>query len=54
MIVAELRKEKKNASFLSFSVEGLKAAAEAVKDIAPSILVTAGNIAAFIANTVHL
>ncbi|MDM0078220.1 hypothetical protein QTH90_27680 [Variovorax sp. J2P1-59] len=49
LVVSEATKTKPDRSFLSISVEGLKQAAQAVADIAPPVLATAGKIAAFVA-----
>ena len=48
-VTAELGKTKPNQNFLNISVEGLKQAAKAVEDIAPSVIAVAGRIAAFVA-----
>jgi len=48
-IVGELAKKKPNKGFLNVSVEGLKEAAKAVADIAPFVLATATEIAAWVA-----
>ena len=48
IVVAEVGKQKPNKSFLSLSAEGLKEAAKAVAEIAPSVLVVAREIAAFV------
>lgn len=48
-VTSELAKAKLNKTFLSISLEGLKQAAKAVEDIAPSVLAVAGRIAAFVA-----
>jgi hypothetical protein len=49
LLVSEATKAKPNAGFLSFSAEGLKQAAQAVADIAPTVLTVAGKVAAFVA-----
>jgi hypothetical protein len=49
LLVSEATKPKPNAGFLSFSAEGLKQAAQAVADIAPTVLAVAGKVAAFVA-----
>lgn len=48
-VASELGKAKLNRSFLNISLEGLKQAAKAVEDIAPSVLAVAGRLAAFVA-----
>jgi hypothetical protein len=48
LVVAEVTKAKPDKGFLSLSVEGLKQAAQAVSDIAPLVLSTANQIAAFV------
>jgi len=47
MVVSELTKEKPSSSFLTITVEGLKEAAKAVEEIAPTVLAVAAKIAAF-------
>jgi hypothetical protein len=49
LVVAEATKAKPDKGFLSISAEGLKKAAEAVADIAPTVLAVAGKVAAFVA-----
>ncbi|HEY0144390.1 MAG TPA: hypothetical protein VGF48_26135 [Thermoanaerobaculia bacterium] len=49
MVAAEVAKEKPSKGMLRISAEGLKEAAQAVADIAPSIIGVAGKIATFIA-----
>ena len=49
LVVAEATKAKPDRGFLSISAEGLKQAARAVADIAPTVLVVAGKVAAFVA-----
>ncbi len=49
LVFAEATKEKPDHGFLSISVEGLKQAAKAVADIAPTVLAVAGKVAAFVA-----
>src|SRR5512139_2722566 len=49
LVVAEATKTKPDKGFLSISAEGLKKAAEAVTDIAPTVLAVAGKVAAFVA-----
>ena len=49
LVVTEATKEQPDRDFLSISVEGLKQAAKALKDIAPDVLLVAGEVAAFIA-----
>lgn len=48
LVVAEAMKGKPDKGFLSISTAGLKMAAEAVADIAPSVLAVAGKVAAFV------
>lgn len=52
LLVAEVTKDKPNPGFLSFTVEGLKQAAQSVADIAPLVLATATKVAAFVAAAV--
>ncbi|MEY2575279.1 MAG: hypothetical protein QOF80_766, partial [Verrucomicrobiota bacterium] len=47
-LVDELGKEKKSFSYLKVTAEGLKAAAETVRDIAPTILTTVAAIVKFV------
>ena len=47
-LVDELGKEKKSPSYLKVTADGLKAAAETVKDIAPAILTTVAAIVKFV------
>jgi hypothetical protein len=47
-LVDELGKEKKSFSYLRVTADGLKAAAETVKDIAPAILTTVAAIVKFV------
>lgn len=49
LVAAEATKAKPDKGFLSFSVDGLKQAAQAVADIAPAVLATATKVAAFVA-----
>jgi hypothetical protein len=49
LVVSEATKAKPDKGFLAISAEGLKKAAEAVADIAPSVLAVAGKVAAFVA-----
>lgn len=49
LVVAEAIKAKPDRSFLSISAEGLKQAARAVADIAPTVLAVAAKVAAFVA-----
>jgi hypothetical protein len=48
-VAKELAQPKPNKRFLDLSVEGLKEAARAVGDIAPTVIAVAGKIAAFVA-----
>jgi hypothetical protein len=48
LVVAEATKAKPDKGFLSISLEGLKQAAQAVADIAPLVLTTANQLAAFV------
>ncbi len=48
LVVDEATKEKPDQSFLAITAEGLKQAAKAVADIAPTALEVAGKIAAFV------
>ena len=50
LVVAEATKAKPDKGFLSITVEGLKKAAEAVADIAPTVLAVAGKVATFVAS----
>ena len=50
LMVGEATKTKPDKSFLSITIEGLKKAAEAVADIAPTVLLVAGKLAAFVAS----
>jgi hypothetical protein len=50
LVVAEATKAKPDKGFLSITSEGLKKAAEAVADIAPTVLGVAGRLAAFVAD----
>jgi len=50
LVVAEATKAKPDKGFLSITTEGLKQAAEAVRDIAPTVIEVAGRIATFVAN----
>lgn len=50
LVATEVAKATPNKSFLGFTVEGLKEAAGAIKDIAPAVLSVAGSIATFVAN----
>ena len=47
-VTSELAKSKPDKPFLNISLDGLKQAAKALEDIAPSVLTTAGRIAAFV------
>lgn len=49
LVVAEAVKAKPDPGFLSITAQGLKQAAQAVADIAPSVLTVAGKVAAFVA-----
>ena len=49
LVVAEATKAKPDKGFLSITTDGLKKAAEAVADIAPTVLAVAGKVAAFVA-----
>jgi hypothetical protein len=49
LVVAEATKAKPDKTFLSITAEGLKQAAQAVADIAPTVLAVAGKVAAFVA-----
>jgi hypothetical protein len=48
LVVAEATKPKPDRGFLSITAEGLKKAAEAVADIAPTVLTVAAKVAAFV------
>jgi hypothetical protein len=48
MVVEEATRDKPDKSFLNITAEGLKQAAKAVADIAPTVLEVAGKIAAFV------
>lgn len=48
LVVAEATKAKPDKGFLSLTTDGLKKAAEAVADIAPTVLAVAGKVAAFV------
>lgn len=48
LVVAEAIKAKPDSGFLTITTEGLKKAAEAVADIAPTVLKVAAKIAAFV------
>lgn len=50
LVAAEVSKANPNKGFLGITVEGLKEAAGAVKDIAPTVLSAAGAIATFVAS----
>lgn len=50
LVVAEATKTKPDKGFLAITSEGLKKAAEAVSDIAPTVLAVAGKLAAFVAD----
>lgn len=52
LVVKEATKSKPDKGFLSITTEGLKQAAEAVADIAPTVLTVAGKVAAFVAGIV--
>jgi hypothetical protein len=52
LVVAEAMKAKPDSGFLSITGEGLKKAAEAVADIAPTIIGVAGKIIAFVTSLV--
>ncbi len=52
LVVAEATKAKPDKGFLSITTDGLKRAAEAVADIAPTVLTVAGKLAAFVAGVV--
>jgi hypothetical protein len=49
LLVGEATKAKPDKGFLSITVDGLKKAAEAVADIAPTVLAVAGKVATFVA-----
>ena len=49
LLVTEATKKKPDKGFLSITGEGLKKAAEAVADIAPTVLAVAAKVAAFVA-----
>jgi hypothetical protein len=49
IVAAEVSREKPNKSFLAITAEGLKEAAKAVGDIAPTVLSVAAKIATFVA-----
>ena len=49
LVIVEATKAKPDRSFLSITTEGLKQAAKAVADIAPTVLAVAGKVAAFVA-----
>ena len=49
LVVAEATKAKPDKGFLSITTDGLKKAAEAVADIAPTVLTVAGKVATFVA-----
>ncbi len=48
LVVAEATKEKPDRGFLDLSIEGLKQAAKAVEDLAPTVMRVAMKIAAFV------
>ena len=52
LVVAEATKSKPDKGFLSITTDGLKKAAEAVADIAPTVLTVAGKVAAFVAGVI--
>jgi hypothetical protein len=49
LVATEVAKEKPDKGFLNITVEGLKQAAKAVEDIAPTVLSVAGKVASFVA-----
>ena len=49
LVVSEATKAKPDKGFLSITTDGLKKAAEAVGDIAPTVLTVAGKVATFVA-----
>jgi len=49
LVVTEATKEQPDKGFLSITTDGLKKAAEAVADIAPTVLAVASKVAAFVA-----
>ena len=48
LVVAEVAKQKPDKGFLSITSEGLKQAAQAVADIAPTVIGVAAKIASFV------
>jgi hypothetical protein len=52
LVVAEATKAKPDPGFLSITADGLKKAAEAVADIAPTVLTVAGKVVAFVTGVV--
>jgi hypothetical protein len=47
-VAEEVANEKKSPSYLRVTLDGLKKAAETVKDVAPNVIVTASKIADFV------
>ena len=52
LVVAEATKANPDKGFLSITTDGLRKAAEAVADIAPTVLAVAGKVAAFVTSVV--
>ena len=49
LVATEVAKEKPDKGFLNITVEGLKQAAKAVEDIAPTVISVAAKVASFVA-----
>jgi hypothetical protein len=49
LVIAEASKPKPDKAFMTITSEGLKQAAQAVADIAPTVLAVAGKVAGFVA-----
>jgi ABC-type transporter Mla subunit MlaD len=49
LVATEVAKEKPDKGFLNITVEGLKQAAKAVEDIAPTVISVAAKVARFVA-----
>jgi hypothetical protein len=50
LVAKEVSKATPNKSFLGITVDGLKEAASAIKDVAPAVLSAVGSIATFVGN----